>query len=94
MNDIFNLKFSYCSLVWIYHSRALNNKINRLREHCLRLIFNDKQLTFEELLEKDDSIEIHVRNLQNLAIKMYKVVNTGSFELMTEISRIRGRKQI
>ena len=94
MNDIFNLKFSYCSLVWIYHSRALNNKINRLHERCLRLIFNQKQLTFEELVEKDDSIEIHVRNLQNLAIEMYKVVNTGSFEIMKEISRIRGRKQI
>ena len=35
------------------HSRALNNKINRLHERCLRIIYNDKTSTFKELLEKD-----------------------------------------
>ena len=73
MNAFFNSQFSYCPLVWMCHSRALNNKINRLHERCLRLIYNDKQLTFEELLEKDDSVSIHIRNLQTLPIEMYKL---------------------
>lgn len=52
-----NMQFSYCSLVWVFHSRKLNNKINRL--HGIRLkLDNDKQLTSKELLEKDDSISI------------------------------------
>ena len=73
MNAFFNSQFSYCPLVWMCYGRALNNKINRLHERCLRLIYNDKQLTFEELLEKDDSVSIHIRNLQTLAIEMYKL---------------------
>ena len=52
MNAFLNWHFSYCPLVWMCHSRSLNNKINGLHERCLRLIYNDKQLTFEELLEK------------------------------------------
>ena len=32
-------------------------------------------MTFEQLLEKDNSFTIHERNLQNLAILMYKVKN-------------------
>ena len=83
MNAFFNSQFSYCPLVWMYHSRALNNKINRLHERCLRLIYNDKQLTFEELLEKDDSVSVH------FVIEMYKVMNGGSPEIMKEIFRIR-----
>ena len=71
------------------HSRALNNKINRLHKRCLRLICNDNQLAFEELLEKNDSVSIHIRNLQTLVIEMYKVMNGGSSEIMKEIFRIR-----
>ena len=39
-----------------------------LHKSCLRLIYSDKQLTFEELLEKDDCVSIHIRNLQTLVI--------------------------
>ena len=71
------------------HSRALNNKINRIRKNCLRLIYNDKQLTFKELFKKDDSASVHIKNLKTLAIEMYRVVNGGSSEIMKEIFRIR-----
>ena len=70
------------------HSRALSDKMNRLRE-CLRLVYNDKQLNFEELLEKYDSASIYIRNLQILAIEMYRGVNGGSPEIVKEILGIR-----
>ena len=89
MNVFFNSQFCYCPLVWMCHGLALNNKTNRLHERCLRLIYNNKKLTVEELLEKEDSVSIHIRNLQTLAIEMYKVMN-GSFpEIRKEIFRIR-----
>ena len=51
----------------------MNNKINKLHERALRIVYGDKKLTFEELLEKDDSVMIHHKNLQKLATEMYKV---------------------
>ena len=30
-------QFQYCPLVWMFHSRTLNNRINRLHERALRL---------------------------------------------------------
>ena len=60
------------------HSRANNNKINRLHERCLRIVFSDKQSSFETLLEKDSSVSIHNRNLQILATEMYKIKNNLS----------------
>ena len=56
------------------HSRTNNRKINRLHERCLRIICNDKQSSFLKLLEKDNSVSIHQRNLQILAIKCSKSV--------------------
>ena len=73
MNAFFNSQFSYCPLIWMCHSRIINKKINRLHERCLRMIYCDKQSSFEELLEKDSSVSIHERNIQILATEMYKV---------------------
>ena len=49
MNSFFWSQFSYCPLVWMFHSRALNNKINRLHERCLRIVYNDKKSTYEKI---------------------------------------------
>jgi len=57
------------------HSRILNNKINKLHERALRVVYKNKELTFEQLLAKDNSFTIHERNLQKLALEMYKVKN-------------------
>ena len=54
------------------HSRANDGKINRLHKCCLDTIYSDKTSSFETLLEKNDSVSIHDRNLQLLAIEMYK----------------------
>ena len=51
----------------------MNNKINKLHEKALRLVYNYKQLTFEEGLNKDMSVTIPQRNLQVLATELYKI---------------------
>ena len=68
-------QFNYCPLVWMLHSRRLNKKINRLHERCLRVVYNNNQNTFEELLELDNSVSIHYKYLQCLAIELYKIFN-------------------
>ena len=42
MNAFFTSQFSYCLLVWMCHSRTNNNKINRINEKCLRIVYNEK----------------------------------------------------
>ena len=82
-------QFSYCLLVWICNSRTLNNKINKLHERALRLVFNDRQSTFEELLNIDKSVTIHHRNLQVLATELYKVRHGLAPELINGIVKKR-----
>ena len=82
MKSFIESQFSYCPLVWMFHSRTLNNRINKLHERGLRLVYKDSQHTFEELLHKDQSFSIHHRNLQKLATEMYKAYNDLSPSLM------------
>ena len=54
-------------------------------ERYLRIIYSDKQSSFEEVLEKDDFVSIHDRNIQYLAVKMCKVRNGLSPLLISDI---------
>ena len=67
------------------HSRENNQKINLLHERCLGTIHNDKQSSFNDLLEKDGSVSIYKRNLQVLATETYKISNGLSTFLMKDI---------
>ena len=92
MNAFFKSQFSYCPLIWMCHSRANNNKINRLHERCLRIVFSDKQSSFETLLEKDSSVSIHNRNLQILATEMYKIKNNLSPPIIADLFEQRNEQ--
>ena len=73
----------------MFHSRKLNSKINRLQERSLRIKYDDDKSSFEELLNKDGPVTIHHRNIQALAIEMYKVRNNLSPQIMTDMFQFR-----
>ena len=88
MNAFFTSQFSFCPLVWMCHSRTNNNKINRLHERCLRIVYNNKQSSFNELPEKDGSVSIHMRNIQIIATEMYKRINNLSPPIMNRVFKL------
>ena len=55
----------------MFHSRRMNNKINRIHERALG-VYSDHVSSLDELLKKDRSFSIHHRNIQSLAIQLYK----------------------
>ena len=82
MHSFISSHFGYCTLVWMFHSKTLNNKINKIHERTLRIVYKNDASSFEELLVLDNSFTIHERNIQTLAIELYKVVNHISPKIM------------
>ena len=37
---------NYCPLVWLFYSREMNNKTNRIHEKSLRLVYSGKKYLF------------------------------------------------
>ena len=89
MKAFIESQFNYCPLVWMFHSRKLHNKINKIHERSLRIVYNDDSSSFEELLSKDNSVSIHHRNIQSLPIEMYKSKNNLSPQIGQDIFQIR-----
>ena len=78
------------------HSRGVNNKINHLHERSLRIVYKDNISSFEDLLKRDRSFTIHQRNIQSLAIELFKVKGNLSNNIMYDIFQTtsRGHKPI
>ena len=85
MESFITSQFCYCPLIWMFHSRTLNNKINSIHERALRITYNDRNSFFEELLRKDNTASIHHRNLQLLATEIFEIKNNMTPEILSEI---------
>ena len=58
----------------MYHSRILNNKINRTEERALLIVYNAYKPNFKELLRHYSST-FYERNIQYIPIEFYKIKN-------------------
>ena len=65
-------QLSYWSLILIVGSRRLKKKLDSLHEKALRITYQDNTSTFQELLDKNNSLSIHHINLQVLATEIFK----------------------
>ena len=86
-------QFNYCPLVWMFHSREINNRINRIHERALRIAYKDQHSTFLELLDKDGAVTIHHRNIQILATEIYKFMHNLSPKIMGEVFKLNDSKR-
>ena len=80
MNSFFTSQFNYCPLVSMFHSHSIN-KINRLHERVLRIVYNDFRSSFKNLLEKGRTVSIHLKNLQKLATEIFQISENFSVPL-------------
>ena len=70
MNAFFTIQFNYCPAIWMCDSRSLNNKINGFLERCQRIIHKYEVLNFEALLNKNNSVSNHHKNIRALVIQI------------------------
>ena len=81
-------QFSHLRLIWMFHTRTLNNTINRLHEKALGIVYEDYKSKFDELLEHG-FFTIHHRNIQTLPVEIFKFLNGLSPQIMNEVSQVK-----
>ena len=91
-----NITESICRIaIWIlpinmmFHCRRANLNIKHNHERDLRIVYKNDVLSFEGLLELDKSFKIHHRNIQSLAIELFKIKNNLSVTIMNDIFQPR-----
>ena len=83
MNSFIRSQFNYCPLVWMFHDRATNSKLNRIQERALRMVCKDSESGLADLKKKYGTI--HQHNLQLLMIEIFKTKNNLNPTFMKKI---------
>ena len=63
MKSFVKAQYGYCPLVWMFHGREINRKINDIHERFLRIFYRDYNSSFKGLLLKPGP---WTRTLKNL----------------------------
>ena len=75
LNSYVMSQFNYCSNVWMFHGKVVNDRINRIHKRALGAVYNDFSSNYNELLLKGNHATVHQKNLKTLATKTFKSVN-------------------
>ena len=68
-NAFISSQFSYCPLLWMCHTRSIENKINKICERASRIIYNNDVSAFDDVA-KSKSVNAHYSNIQILATEI------------------------
>ena len=85
METFINSQFGYCPLTGMFCGRKVNSRIKHLYERALRLVYKNRDLSFDNLLKKGGPFTIHHRNIQTLSIELFKVENGLPNEILSNI---------
>ena len=66
---------NYCSLIWAFCFRPLNQLINKLQEQALRVTYSDCGPNFSELLEMYNKSAIQINNTKVLMTEIYQFLD-------------------
>ena len=85
--------FQYCPLVWMFSSAVSLRKIESIQKRALRFLYDNYDISYDELLTKSGISEMNVKRLRILCIEIYKTINHLNPSFMKEIFSLRETKR-
>lgn len=73
---------TYCPLVWMFCYKQASTILNKTHCKALKARFNDFSATFDDLLIRAETIDIHTRNLRFLMEEIFKTLNNLNPQIM------------
>ena len=88
-NSIIKSQFSYCPLVSMFCSRRSNSLVNNVHERAFRIVHDDHNSSYSELLKTKNQRTIHQQNINVLMKEIYKFENDLSPPLFDDMFQVR-----
>ena len=73
----------------MFCNKTSNNLINKAHRRCLKCVYNKKGISLENLLQIDDSVSIHIKNLRILMTEVFKSLNQTNPSFMWDMFQIK-----
>ena len=77
--------FMYCTLTWHFCSKNSQNKIEKIQCRSLKMLTNDYNSDYKDLLDVTKNSTMEIRRLRTLALEIFKTVNNLNPDFMKDI---------
>ena len=67
-----NANFSYCPMVWMFCGKTNLNKLEKLQERALAVVYGDNSLDYDDMLQRSGQLRIRINLVRLVAIEMFK----------------------
>ena len=85
-NAFINSQFTYAPLIWMFAGKSSIAKICKIRFQTLKMVYNNYDKSYHDLLSFSNDVSIHQWHLQFLAIEVYKSLMNINPEFMGNFS--------
>ena len=85
LSSFVHSQLSYAPLVWMFHSKEMEHKMNIVQTKALRILYDEPDMAFIDLLKKDNAFSNHEKNIQILLTEMFKAKNNIEPSLLKKI---------
>ena len=77
--------FSYCPVAWLFCGRQNSNKLEKLQERAIRIVFDDFSSSYELLCERANTLPLSCYRLRFLGIEMYKCIKETNSTYLNDL---------
>ena len=84
--------FNYCPVVWIFCGKGNSNKLEKNNERAIRIVFDDRDSSYEELLKKAKLLPLSMLRLKYMIIEVYKCIRRQNPEYLNDSFKIMNSK--
>ena len=70
-----NSQFNYCAIIWMFCCKKSSLKWEQIHKQTLRVVFNEYEKKYTNLLVDHDKTGIHWKHLQFLATDVFKLTS-------------------
>ena len=81
--------FNYCPLVWHFCGVTNTKKLEQLQKRALKFIFNDKDYSYPELLQKANIPTLEIGRLRLIATEIYKAIHKETPQYISDIFTLK-----
>ena len=71
--------FLCCSTVWHFCSSRNREKLEALKRRALRIVFHDKDSTYQQILDKAETTSLYNQRKQSMLTTIYKCLHFANY---------------
>ena len=84
--------FNFCPIIWHFCSQTNTEKLEKLQYRAPRIVYNDFQSSYEDLLHRVNTTTLHLGRMQSIAIETFKCLNRIAPEYIRDLGKLKDNK--